>query len=126
MKVLQDIATGQVVVEYCLTHNSHSVELALLPTDIKYEVAAKLYDGVSVDKILDDIREKMTNDTIGHEQLLSRQDIHNIRRHLNLGSITKNANDLLSNSAWVEDIRAMPYNPVLIFKQQGVQQVHYG
>ena len=46
MKVMQDIATGQVIVEYCPTHNSHSVELAHLPvpTDIKHKVAAKLHD----------------------------------------------------------------------------------
>ena len=77
---MQDIATGQVVIEYHPTNNSHSVECAHLPvpTDIKHKVAAKLHDGVSVDKILDDISEKMTNDTIGREQLLSQQDIHNI------------------------------------------------
>ena len=40
MKVMQDIATGQVVVEYCPTRNNHSVELAHLPapTDIKHKV----------------------------------------------------------------------------------------
>ena len=64
----------------------------------------------------------MTNNTIGREQLLSQQDIHNIQCHLDLDSITKNANNLISTSAGVEDMRAMPYNPVLIFKQQGEQQ----
>jgi hypothetical protein len=38
MKVMEDTTTGQVVVEYCPTHNSHSTELAHLPIpiDIKH------------------------------------------------------------------------------------------
>lgn len=47
--------------------NSHSVEIAHLPVP----VAAKLHDAISFDKTLDDVREKVTNVTVGHEQLLS-------------------------------------------------------
>ena len=37
MKVMQDTITGVIMVEYCSTHNSHSVQLAHLPvpSDIK-------------------------------------------------------------------------------------------
>ena len=63
MKVMQDTITGVIMVEYCSTHNSHSVQLAHLPvpSDIKHKIAAKLHDGVSIEKILDDIRDSMPN-----------------------------------------------------------------
>ena len=57
MKVMQDTITGVIMFEYCSTHNSHFVQLAHLPvpSDIKHKIAAKLHDGVSTAKILDDI-----------------------------------------------------------------------
>ena len=118
MKVMQDTITGVIMVEYCSAHNSHSVQLAHLPvpSDIKHKIAAKLHDGVLVEKILDEIRDSMPNEQISREQLLSRQDILNIQH---VESVQKHTNDLLSTCAWVNE---MQYNPVLLFKQQGVEQ----
>ena len=58
----------------------------------------------------------MPNEQISREQLLSRQDILNIQH---VESVQKHTNDLLSTCAWVNE---MQYNPVLLFKQQGVEQ----
>ena len=116
--------TGKVKVQYCSTHNSHSIKIAHLPVplNVKRKIAAKLHDGVVVEKVLDDVRDSLSNGTIGREQLLSRQDILNIQRQLNLGSITKHSNDHVSTCAWVEEMKALSYNPVIIFKPQGEEQ----
>ena len=104
-------------------NNIHSVQLAHLPvpSDIKHKIAAKLHDGVSIEKILDDIRDSMPIGQNSHEQLLSRQDILNIQHQLNVESIQKHTNHLLSTCAW-DEMQTMQYNPVLLFKQQGGEQ----
>lgn len=45
-----------------------------------------------------------------------------MKRQLNLGSIEKHANDHISTCAWIDDMKMLPYNPVLIFKPQGEDQ----
>ena len=132
MKVTQNIVTGKVKVEYCSTHNSHSIEIAHLPVplNVKHKIAAKL----QVEKVLDDVRDSLSNGTIGCEQLLSRLAILNIQQQLNLGSIiinlvvvgylkyTKHSNDHVSTCTWVEEMKALSYNLVIIFKPQGEEQ----
>ncbi len=124
MKVVEDTITGTIKVHYCSTHNTHSIEIAHLPIppSVKSKIASKLHDGVDIEKILDDVRDDTLSTGIGREQLLSRQDIQNILRHLDLGSVTKHKNDHTSTCAWVEELQQQAYNPVLIFKPQGAEQ----
>ena len=124
IKVSQNMPSGKVNVQYCSTHISHSAELAHLPipSDTRKLIAAKLHEGVSIEKILDSVRDTLSNGQIGCEQIVSRQDICNIQRQLNIDSITKHSNDLLSTCAWVQEMEDMAYNPVLLFKPQGPQE----
>ena len=125
MKIQEDTLTGKVIVDYCSTHTGHSMQLCHLPIPdlIKHTISAKLHQGVSVDKILDGIRDDlMTNKSIGREHLIQRQDILNLQKEINLHGITKDANDLASTCAWVEELRQQEYDPVLLFKPQGVDQ----
>ena len=62
------------------------------------------------------------NGDIGRQHLLNRRDVLNIRRSLNLRSIEKHRNDHVSIAAWINEMQAMEYNPVLIFKNQGEPQ----
>jgi len=121
MKVVQN-SNGFVSVEYCPTHSSHSIKLAHLPIpkEIKDTVAAKLHEGVAIEKILDSVRDSVASRGGGRGQIIQRQDILNIQRHLNIDSITKHSNDLMSTCAWVEEMEQMAYSPVLTFKPQGV------
>ena len=98
IKVSQNITSGKVNVEYCPTHINHSAELAHLPIplDTKKIIAAKLHEGISIEKILDSVRDNLTEGQIGREQIISRQDILNIKHRLNIDSIIKHSNDLLS------------------------------
>ena len=78
MKVLSDKITGSVTVEYCCsTHTGHSVDLAHLPisSEVRHSIASKLYDGVSVDTILENVRDSMPYGKISKKQLLSREDV---------------------------------------------------
>ena len=124
MKIKEDV-TGKVIVDYCSTHTGHSIQLCHLPIpdSIKHTISAKLHQGVSVDKILDDIRNDLiTKKSIGREHLIQRQDILNLQKEINIHGIRKHANDLASTCAWVEDLKKQEYNPVLLFKPQGEEQ----
>ena len=80
-----------------------------------------LAEGVSIDRILDDIRDNVT-ESLEREHIMNRQDIHNIQYQLNLESVEKHQNDHTSVSAWVIEMKKMEYNPILIFKNQGEEQ----
>ena len=40
----------------------------------------------------------------------------------NIEGINRHANDLISVSTWRLDMQALPYNPILIYKEQGRPQ----
>ena len=119
MKVTQQ-QNGEVHVVYCNSHYNHENELAHLyiPEPVRMTVASKLQQGAKVDRILDDIRDSVWND-MTCEHLVTRQDILNIKRQFN---IERNKNDHTSLQAWVEELHLQPYDPIVIFKQQGNTQ----
>jgi hypothetical protein len=126
MQVMTDTNTHAVIVEYCSMHTGHEINICRLPipSNVRLSIAAKLHDGVSVNKILDSIRDGAGNSKNRRRLLLlSRQDILNIHKKLNIKSITKHTNDCFSTSIWVEELKSQPQNPVLLYKAQGVPQL---
>ena len=85
------------------------------------KVAAKTQQGVSIDRILDDIRESV-HGNMNREHLITRQDILNIRRQYNKEGIERHHNDHTSLQAWVEELKSLGYILVVIFKQREVQK----
>lgn len=71
IKATRDMCSGKVNVEYCPTHHSHDVTLGHLTMskDTRMKIAAKLHQGVTIERILDDIREN-TSQGITREHLL--------------------------------------------------------
>ena len=59
IKATVDALSGQVVVKYCATHHNHDIRLAHLrmSNETRMNVTAKLQQGVSIERILDDIRD---------------------------------------------------------------------
>ena len=112
--------TGCVDVTYCGTH-THPIRLShiRIPKQTRVSIAAKLQQGVSMEQILDDIRDSVT-DKLGREHLVRRQDLHNVKAQFNIDDVIRHKNDLSSVTAWVEEMSTLEYNPVLIFKPQGV------
>ena len=123
MKVSQSVITGDVSVSYCGHHHNHSTSLAHLqiPNDIRLQFIHKLQQGITMDRILDDIRESLDNG-IGREHLVTKQDLHNIKARYNIEGSMRHQNDLTSVTSWVHEMQSQPYNPIIIFKQQGNEQ----
>ena len=123
MQVSEDIITEKVTVTHCNHYIGHTLDIChfKISSETMMRIAAKLQMGISIDRILDDVHDEVTG-LIKKEYLISRQDVHNIKSQLDLHSIEKHQNDLFSVSAWVAEMREMPYNPVIVFKNQGVNQ----
>lgn len=123
IKATVTLDTGTVKVQYCDTHHSHHIKLAHLRmhSSTRMNIAAKLQQGVSMDRIMDDIRETVSKE-LNREHLISRQDLHNIKKQYNIDGVIRHQNDLISTSAWVEDMKNLKYNSVLLFKRQGEEQ----
>ena len=111
------------MVEYCATHHNHDHELAHLPIpkEVAMEISYKLQKGIAMDKILDDIRDEGGTVTVGRQHLINKQDITNIKRKLNIDGIQRHENDHFSVCAWVQEMEQIDYNPVTLFKAQGVE-----
>ena len=89
-------------------------------------VVAKLSDGVTISTILDSVRDDVEG--IDHTALLCHQDVHNIKHQYNIEGIELHENDHTSVSLWVESMKNQAAdndgdNPILIFKQQGYEQI---
>ena len=56
---------------------------------------------------------------ISRKDLVTRKDICNIQRQFKTEGIQRHPNDMISVSAWVDEMEMLDYNPVLLFKQQG-------
>ena len=123
MKAIKDTDTGEVVVHYCSTHHNHEVRMGHLRIQgvTRMKIAAQLQQGVSMQRIMDDVRDN-TSSGITREHLLTKQDIHNIKNLYNIEGVMRHANDHTSVCAWVKELQALPYNPILVFKPQGEQQ----
>ena len=123
MRAEKDLVTNMVIVRYCSTHYNHTTKLAhlRLPAAKRMEIAGKLYQGIPMERILDDIRDSVAGE-LHREHLTTKQGLHNIKNHYNIEGVMRHSNDLTSVTAWVQEMVTLPYNPVVIFKQQGLQQ----
>ena len=123
MKVQYNKITHKVHVEYCDYHHIHTAQLMHLriADETRTAIAAQLQDGVSIERIMDNIRDKVHNE-MKREQLVTRMDILNIKRQYNIECIEKSKNDLFSVKAWVCELEQLEYNPITIFKVQGEEQ----
>ena len=90
-----------------------------IDTSTRTMIVSKLQQGITSQRILDDIRNPQQLDKISREHLVSRKDITNIQRQFNIMGIQRHPNDLVSVSSWVEEMEMLEYNPILLFKQQG-------
>ena len=112
---------GKVHVEACHTHHGHAMELQhiWLSKQGRQEIATKIQQGVSADKILDDIRQSMP-DTLHRHHILDKKDISNIQQAYGLKNLQRHANDQQSVLAWIQEWKSSPdTNPILYYKMQG-------
>lgn len=78
--------------------------------------------GIPIDRILDYVRDNVWSN-IGREHLISKQDIRNIGTQYNVDYVQRHSNDAVSVQAWVKELQNSDYNPVLLYKVQGIEDV---
>jgi len=109
-------------VDICSTHHGHSMRLGhlRLPVLDRQTIAAKLHQGVTFGRILDDIREN-SGHSLNRLHLTTRKDIANIERAFGLRRAERHKDDATSVAVWVQDMMNSDSNPVLLYKPQGSQ-----
>lgn len=63
--------------------------------------------------------------TVSRKHYLSNQDVRNIRRSVVDGKIKRHENDATSVDILVRELQQEPFNPILIYKPQGVVNDEY-
>ncbi|KAJ8911923.1 hypothetical protein NQ315_016264 [Exocentrus adspersus] len=112
---------GDVSVIFYPTHIGHSQELGRLRIneDDKHKIAGKLSQGVTIDRVFQDIRENMPNGQLDRIHFVEKRDINNIIRDYSIGYATKrHKNDAVSVKLWVEVMKKLDENPILYYKDQ--------
>ena len=110
-----------IYVRVCHTHYGHFKSLGhlRLSSEDRQHIAGKVAQGVTFERILDDIRENVST-KLSRIHLMTRKDISNIQRAYGLRSVEKHNDDALSVSAWVEEFMTKgEENPFLLYKPQG-------
>lgn len=76
---------------------------------------------------MDTYRDKIDEENVNREDLITRQDIQNIKRtyHINISDGVKHCNDVVSVDLWVAQCKEDYSNTVLFYKKQGVEDDTY-
>ena len=113
---------GSVKNDAVLTHYGHRKELQHTRVTKRkcQEIAAKLKQGVPRERILDDIRESLSQKLARHH-LIARRDIANIEQAYGLKDVQRHQNDQQRVLAWIEEWTQTEDNPILYYKLQGVE-----
>jgi hypothetical protein len=111
---------GRMDVDACTTHYSHPINLGHLRLSLstRKEIASKLLQGVTADRIIDDIRSSVQSQFY-RVHMLDKKDINNIERCFSLKSMERHVDDATSTRLWVEEIQKSDSNAVLFYKGQG-------
>lgn len=119
MKVTKRL-DGTCLVDACFNHYGHRRDLRHIWISRKkrQEIAGKLQQGVTKEKILQDIRESV-GVQFYRDHLIDKQDMANISRSYALDEIERHPNDMLSVLAWISEWEKDDANPVLYYKLQG-------
>ncbi|KAK5648053.1 hypothetical protein RI129_002945 [Pyrocoelia pectoralis] len=106
-------------VTYIKTHVGHTIDLGHLNLTAgeRKEIAAKIALKIPFSHILDEVRDKVTEDSIQRIHLLTRKDLNNITTAFNLhAESVRHPNDAISIEAWVTDMHNTQC--VLFYKPQ--------
>lgn len=103
--------TNEIQAEVCSTHYGHSTNLEhlRLPEIVRLSVAAQLTQGVSLQKILDNVRDNVTGNW-KRVHLLSRKDITNIEKSYHINSVSRHKDDAISVHCWVNEMKEKKRN----------------
>ena len=111
---------GKCHVEMCHTHYGHDVQIQHIKLSKRQResIAAKIQQGVSFDRILDDIRDNVTG-SLQRLHILEKKDLRNIAISFNLDDVKRHDDDQTSVRSWINDWEVDGNNPILYYKLQG-------
>ena len=112
----------QLITAQRTTHMIKEIAYLQVPEQLKLNIAAKLHQGISIDRVMDDVRANVYGDC-SREHIITKQDIRNVLREFNILGIERHSNDYQSVEVWITEMRLQDHNPVLYFKQQGKEDV---
>ena len=113
-----------ILVEVCHSHYGHTQTLGhlRLPEVARQKISGQLAQGVTFERILDDIRDNVGS-RFNRIHLFTRKDIANIEKAYGLKGVEKHPIDAVSVGAWIEELKTKGEdNPVLLVKSQGQSQ----
>lgn len=114
--------------EETTTHYGHSILHGhlRLSKEQRRSIAGQLMQGVSVDSILDKVRENIGT-KLQRINLLVKKDIYNIERAFHVRGSQMHPIDSVSVQIWVKEMeKRFKENPVLLFKRQGKIEADVG
>ncbi|CAK8674496.1 unnamed protein product [Clavelina lepadiformis] len=114
---------NHIEVEAYLQHYGHNLDISHTRINKveKANIAKRLSDGISRNKILDEIRGTLDTTTQPHRvHLLSLQDIYNIEKKEGISAKKAKSNTEAGTTvqAWIEKMQSSEDNPVLLIKYQ--------
>ncbi|XP_062604065.1 uncharacterized protein LOC134265856, partial [Saccostrea cucullata] len=127
-----EMKDGKVMVKYVKSH-THSLSFEQtkylpIPDSLKSEILNMLSLKIPINCIIDKVREHFSGrgnrdnlDDLKYYHLIDRKKIHSLKTKLADPTIIQDSNDAISTSLKVEALRQESFNPVLIFKQQGIE-----
>ncbi|XP_038070595.1 uncharacterized protein LOC119739654 isoform X2 [Patiria miniata] len=112
---------GKVDVECHRTHYGHQKdrELMWLPRKKREEVTAKLGQGISRDRIMNELRDS-EGELMRQQELARARDGYDVKKSLGVETVQKHVNEKDSVLAWILQWEAAEENPVLFYKLPGL------
>ena len=111
------------MVKRCLDHTNHSSTMGhmRIPNETGQRIAGKLSRGIAIQAFLDEIRNEVEGG-ITRNHLVDRKDVINVKYQFNIDLMEKDPKDTTSVHYWVKELEKQDFNPVLVYKPQGIDR----
>lgn len=128
---------GKIKAKYIQSH-SHSTtfedsKFLPIPDHLKSEIKTMLALKIPMNTILDKVRDKFSDrnnrddlSDLKHYHLIDRKTIHNIKKKIIDSSVIRHSDDATSTFLRVDALRKETFDPILIYKQQNVDDSNLG
>ncbi|XP_062599776.1 uncharacterized protein LOC134261354 isoform X2 [Saccostrea cucullata] len=128
---------GTVKAKYIQSHthstNFEESKYLPIPDHIKSEIKTMLALKIPINTILDKVREKFSDRNnrddltdLKHYHLIDRKTIHNLKKKIIDSSVIRHSDDATSTFLRVDALKKEKFNPILIYKQQNVDDSELG
>ncbi|XP_008180456.1 uncharacterized protein LOC103308587 [Acyrthosiphon pisum] len=128
INVIESKVTKRCNVKFNGNHIGHENEIGHLPlnTCTRDDIAAKISQNIPFDRILDEIRDNITNNHLERTHLPTKKDLYNIEASYNLNNeAVHHSNYATSVGAWVEKLKSDDKLSLVYYKSQGQIDTNY-